>query len=75
MSKQRTMVFWVGLIVFCLASVVLFEIVWMTTVVMHPPLQPDFLRGVVPLIAGCIVFMIIGAYMMRSEGKQEEETP
>lgn len=69
-KPSRTMVFWVGLILFSLASVVLFEIVWMAAVVMQPPLQPDFLKGVVPLIVGGIVFMAIGIFMMR-QGKRE----
>jgi len=44
----------------------------MTAVVMQPPLQPDFLKGVVPFIVGAIVFLFIGAYMMRTEGKRRE---
>jgi len=69
-SKQRTMVFWVGLILFSLASVELFGIVWMVAVVMYPANRIEFLKGLVPLIVGGIVFMFIGAYMMRSEGKR-----
>lgn len=66
----RTMVFWVGLILFSLASVELFGILWMVAVVMRPPHHIEFLKGLVPLIVGGIVFLFIGAYMMRSEGKR-----
>jgi len=69
MSKQRTMVFWVGLILFCLASVLLFGIVWMAAVVMQPMhYYMDFWRGVVPFIVGGVVFLFLGVYMMRSPG-------
>ena len=70
MSKKkppRTIVFWVGLILFCLATIELFEIVWMTAVFMPPH---HILKGLVPLIVGGIVFLLIGAYMMR-QGKKE----
>jgi len=63
--KERTMVFWVGLILFCLASWNLFQIVWMTTVVMAP-VHPEFVKGLVPGIVGGVVFMVIGIVMMRS---------
>lgn len=72
-DKEKTMVFWVGLILFSLALIELFEIVWMVTVVMYPANRIEFLKGLVPLIVGGIVFMIIGAYMMRSEAKKRGE--
>ena len=67
-TKQKSMVFWVGLILFCLAALLLFEIVWMTAVVMYPAnvIRTQFLKGLVPLIVGGIVFMVIGTYMMKS---------
>jgi len=63
--KERTMVFWVGLILFSLASLLLFEIVWMLAVVMAP-VHPDFALGFVPRIVGSVVFVVIGIVMMRS---------
>ena len=67
--KKRGIVFWAGLVLFSLASVVLFEIVWMTAVVMYPAnvIRTQFLKGLVPLIVGCVVFMVIGIAMMKSE--------
>jgi len=61
------MVFWVGLILLSLASVILFGVVWMVAVVMHPASRLEFLKGLVPLIVGGVVFVIIGICMMRSE--------
>jgi len=62
------MVFWVGLILFCLAALLLFEIVWMTVVVMYPAnvIRIQFLKGMVPPIVGGVVFVVIGIVMMRS---------
>ena len=71
--KEKTMIFWVGLILFCLAAVELFGIVWMMAVVMRPPFHIDFLKGLVPLIVGGIVFLLVGAYMMKSERKRGGE--
>ena len=69
--KERTMVFWMGLILFCLAASVLFEIVWMLAVVMAP-VHPDFALGFVPRIVGGIVFVVIGVVMMRSGRRKGE---
>jgi len=62
------MFFWVGLILFCLASVVLFGIL---SVVMYPANRIKFLKGLVPLIVGGIVFLLIGEYLVRSEKKKK----
>jgi len=73
--KERTMVFSVGLILFCLAASFLFEIVWLLGVTMYirtgelawlfhvpPTLAVQFL----PRIVGSILFLVIGMVMMRS---------
>ncbi|GEM_PF-1441948 len=62
---ERTMIFWIGLILLGLASVVLFGIFWMVAVVMHPASRIEFFKGLVPLIVGSIIFMLIGVSMMR----------
>lgn len=64
--KEKTMVFWLGLILFCLASISLFEHVWMITVVTYPDNRLEFTKGIVPSVAGSIIFIIIGITMMRS---------
>jgi hypothetical protein len=65
------MVFWIGLILLALALVSLFEIFWMVTVVMYPANRMEFLKGLVPLIVGSVVFVLIGLYMMKSGVKEK----
>lgn len=63
---EKTLVFWIGLILLALALVSLFGIFWMVTVVMYPADRIEFLKGLVPLIVGSVVFILIGLYMMKS---------
>ena len=67
--RERTMVFWVGLILFALALVELFGIVWMM-IVARPPHDFIIKSPLIPLIIGGIIFMVIGIVMMRS-GRRE----
>jgi len=67
LEGKKSMVFWVGLILLSLASVVLFGLIWMVAVVMHPVSRFEFLKGLVPLMVGGVVFVFIGICMMRSE--------
>jgi len=43
-------------------------------VVMRPMHHIEFLKGLVPLIVGGVVFLFIGAYMMRPEGRRVPQT-
>ena len=70
---EKTIVFWTGLIILGLASVGLFGIVWMVAVVMYPANRMEFLKGLVPLVVGGVVFILIGLYMMKSGVKKKEE--
>ena len=68
--KERSIVFWVGLILFCLALVELFGIAWMTSMIIGPLTREHWVRyvkGLVPLIVAGIVFLVIGIAMMKSE--------
>ena len=67
------MVFWFGLIILGLASVGLFGIVWMVAVGMYPANRIEFLKGLVPIIVGGVVFILIGFYMMKSGVEKKEE--
>ena len=58
------MVYWGGLIILALAAVVLFGIFWAMAVVMYPANRMEFLKGVVPLMVGAVVFMLIEMSMM-----------
>ena len=68
--KERSMVFWAGVILFCLAFTALFQIVWMVTVVMYPANRAEFTKGLVPLIVGSIIFMVVGIAMIKSGRKE-----
>ena len=67
---EKTFPFWIGLIILGLASVGLFGIFWMAAVVMYPTNRIEFLKGLVPLIMGGVVFILIGLYMMKSSVKK-----
>ena len=70
---EKTLVFWIGLIILGLASVSLFGMLWMITVVMYPENRIEVLKGAVPVIVGGVVFLLIGLYMMRSGVKKRSE--
>ena len=63
---EKTIIFWIGLIILGLASVGLFGMLWMITVVMYPENRIEVLKGAVPVIVGGVVFSLIGLYMMKS---------
>ena len=69
---EKTFVFWTGLILLALASVGLFGTFWMVAVVMYPANRMEFLKGMVPLIVGGVVFVLIGLYMMASGVKRSQ---
>jgi len=63
---EKTLVFWIGLIILGLASVGLFGILWMIPI-WNGYMDPlTMLKQAVPVIVGGIVFILIGLYMMRS---------
>ena len=68
---EKTIIFWIGLIILGLASVGLFGMLWMITVVMYPENRIEVLKGAVPVIVGGIVFSFIGLYMMKSGVKEK----
>ena len=71
---EKTLVFWFGLIILGLASIALFSISWYAIVTAQPYANLDYLwRILVPPVAGCIVFILIGLYMMRSGTKNNRE--
>ena len=71
---EKTFVFWIGLIILGLASIGLFGVLWMVTVVMYPANRLEFLKGLVPFIVGGVVFIFIGLYMMKSGVKKKKES-
>lgn len=70
---EKTLVFWIGLIILGLASVGLFGILWMIAV-WDGYIDPfRMLKQAVPVIVGGIVFIFIGLYMMKSGVKVKEK--
>jgi len=68
---EKTLVFWIGLIILGLASVGLFGILWMIAV-WDGYIDPfRMLKQAVPVIIGGIVFILIGLYMMKSGVRRE----
>jgi len=71
---EKTYVFWLGLIILSLASIVLFSISWYTILTAQPYVNIDYYwKLLVPPVAGAIVFILIGLYMMKSGTKKKEE--
>jgi len=64
---EKTLVFWIGLIILALASVGLFAIVWYDAVSFYQ----YWWKYSVPFIVAAIVFILIGLYMMMSGVKKE----
>jgi len=63
---EKTFVFWIGLIILGLASVVLFGIFWMIAIWDGYINRFTVLKQAVPVIVGPVVFILIGLYMMKS---------
>lgn len=73
---EKTLVFWVGLIILGLASVVLFSIVWFNVIIalkVYPYTVGPSIEFQVPFIVAAIVFILIGLYMMKSGVKKKLE--
>lgn len=69
---EKTLVFWIGLIILGLASVGLFGILWMMAVWNGYIDRFTMLKQAVPVIVGGVVFILIGLYMMKSGVKKKE---
>ena len=67
---EKTDLFWLGLIILGLASVGLFGILWMIAVYNGYTNRFTMIKQLVPVIAGAIVFILIGFYMMKSSVKK-----
>ena len=70
MSGEKTLVYWIGLILLSAALLALFQIFWMFAFVIPQSVRNIYRSPLVPVIVGGIVFAVIGIYMMR-EGVSE----
>ena len=68
---EKTIVFWIGLILLGLASVGLFTIVWLNTLYHPEYYRTYYLKYHVPFIVGGLVFLLIGLFMMKSGVKRK----
>lgn len=74
MNGEKTMVYWIGLILLGAASVFLFGFLWMFIVILHPSHREIVRSPLIPMIVGGVVFVLIGIYMMRTGlGKSSAE--
>lgn len=70
---EKTIVFWIGLILLGLASVSLFGMLWIIAVWNGYVDRFNMLKWFVPSIVGSLVFILIGFYMMKSGVKKTPE--
>jgi len=62
---EKTLVYWIGLIILGLASVCLFGILWVLAIWDRYMDRFTVLKQLVPVIVGGVVFMLIGLHMMK----------
>lgn len=73
---EKTYVFWLGLIILALASVVLFTIIWFNVIMAmrtYPYTVSPAIEFQIPFIVAAIVFILVGLYMMKSGAKKSKE--
>lgn len=70
---KKTSVFWFGLLIVGLASVILFGLLWFIIVFDQPAQLDIYWKTFVPPIVGSVVFILIGWFMMESGTKTEEQ--
>jgi len=69
---KKTPVFWFGLLIVGLASVILFSLLWYIIMFDRPAQLDYYWKTFVPPIVGSVVFILIGWFMMESGTKTEE---
>ncbi len=70
---EKTWVFWVGLVIFALACIEVFSVVWFLAVMYRPYLNVwGLVKTITPIVVGGVVFIIVGLYMMKSGVKKKE---
>jgi putative Mn2+ efflux pump MntP len=70
---EKALLFWAGLIILSLASVVLFSVIWSYRSYASSYISFGvFFLNNLPLVVGAIVFILIGLYMMKSGVKEKD---
>jgi len=70
---EKTIVFWMGLIILALGSVGLFGILWMLAIWNGYMDRYSMLKYQVPTIVGGVIFVLIGLYMMKSGVREKPQ--
>jgi uncharacterized membrane protein len=66
---EKTVVFWIGLIILVWGSLSLFQSLWMLN--LYGNIADLWLRTSVPSILNGVVFIVLGLYMMKSGVKEK----
>ena len=70
---EKTSLFWIGLIILSLASVIVFAVVWSMRNYSSLPYNLYYsVENNLPVIVGGIVFILIGLVMMKSGARKEK---
>jgi len=69
---EKTLLFWAGLIILSLASLVLFSVFWGFLHYAPSVSRINLISNNFPIIVGGIVFILIGLYMMKSGIKKTQ---
>jgi len=62
---EKRALFWIGLVVLALASIILFATWWQFQGIYRYLAEP-LIRQSIPTIVGAVVFILIGIYMIKS---------
>jgi putative Mn2+ efflux pump MntP len=68
---EKTLLFWAGLIILSLASLLLFAMIW--SLRQYSLASSSYLVNNFPQFLGAAVFILIGLYMMKSGIKKEKQ--
>jgi len=75
LKGEKTYLFWAGLLIMSLASVILFSVIWSlrnySSSLPYAYNYYSYLDSSVPVIVGSTVFVLVGLYMMKSGVKKE----
>lgn len=69
---EKTILFWIGLIILSSASLLLFAMIW--SLRSYSLVTSSYALNNLPQFIGAIVFILIGFYMMKS-GVKKKSTP
>lgn len=72
---EKTAVFWIGLLILGMSSMILFSTIWYILLASVSSQTAYFSWGSwVPPIVGAVTFLLIGLYMMKSGTRQKKES-